>query len=202
MAKIGVNTWRRRARIFRLTGAAAIALGLSSCAVLAPPPQSFDLKAAEVKAHPFQGRIFVAAPSAVPPLDGDLIVVRGADGGLSRVPGARWADRLPALLQSRVAQTFENAGLARQVAMSLEGADYSLGIEIRSFDIDAANRTANVELTGRLVSQAGGRVVAARVFSSSAPVADISGAAAAQALNGALASVLAQIVAWTISTPR
>ena len=148
---------RGRARTALAAGAIALALGFSGCASLAPAPQSFDLRAAHVKARPFSARIFVATPSAIPPLDGDLIVVRAPDGALSRVPGARWADSLPALVRSRLGQTFENAGLARQVALSSEGADLSLAIEIRRFDIDAGTRMAQVELTARLVSRSGGR---------------------------------------------
>jgi cholesterol transport system auxiliary component len=181
--------------------AVALALGLAGCASLAPQPQSFDLHPAQARAHAPRGRIFVATTSAIPPLDGDLIVVRGADGSLSRVPDARWVDRLPPLLQSRLAQTFENAGLARQVSLSSEGAQYSLAMEIRRFDIDSATRTAHVELTARL-AQAGGQIVAAKVFSATEPVADIAGAASAHALDGAMGIVLAQIVGWAAASAR
>jgi cholesterol transport system auxiliary component len=191
----------RKMPISLIAGALALALGLSGCASLAPQPQSFDLHAAHARAQALSGRIFVATPSAVPPLDGDLIVVRGADGGLSRVPGARWADQLPALLQSRLVQTFENAGLARQVTLSAEGAEFNLGIEIRRFDIDSATRTAHVELTARL-ARAGGQIVAAKVFSATEPVGEIAGAASAQALDGAMGQVLAQIVGWAAVSAR
>lgn len=184
-----------------IVGAVALALGLCGCASLAPQPQNFDLHPAQARARTSSGRIYVATPSAVPPLDGDLIVVRGPDGSLSRVPGARWVDHLPALLQSRLAQTFENAGLARQVTLSGEGVQYSLAIEIRRFDIDSATLTAHVELTARL-AQAGGQVVAAKVFSATEPVADIAGAASAHALDGAMGIVLAQIVGWAAVSAR
>jgi cholesterol transport system auxiliary component len=184
-----------------IVAAVALALGLAGCASLAPQPQSFDLHPAQARAHAPSGRIFVATASAIPPLDGDLMVVRGADGSLSRVPGARWADRLPVLLQSRLAQTFENAGLARQVSLSSEGAQYSLAMEIRRFDIDSATRTAHVELTARL-AQAGGQIVAAKVFSATEPVADISGAASAHAFDVAMGIVLAQIVGWAAASAR
>jgi cholesterol transport system auxiliary component len=181
--------------------AVALALGLAGCASLARQPQSFDLHPAQARAHALSGRIFVATASAIPPLDGDLIVVRSPDGSLSRVPDARWADRLPVLLQSRLAQTFENAGLARQVSLSSEGAQYILAMDIRRFDIDSATRTAHVELTARL-AQAGGQIVAAKVFSATEPVADISGAASAHAFDGAMGIVLAQIVGWAAASAR
>ncbi|WP_296713510.1 ABC-type transport auxiliary lipoprotein family protein [Rhodoblastus sp.] len=196
----GTSRFRKKPTSLIVT-AVAFALGLSGCASLAPQPQSFDLHAAQARARSTSGRIFVTTASAIPPLDGDLIVVRGADGSLSRVPDARWVDRLPPLLQSRLAQTFENAGLARQVSLSGEGAQYSLAMEIRRFDIDSATRTAHVELTARL-AQAGGQTVAAKVFSATEPVADIAGAASAHALDGALGIVLAQIVGWAAASSR
>jgi cholesterol transport system auxiliary component len=191
----------RKRPTFLIVGAAALALGLASCASLAPQPQSYDLHSGQVRARAPAGRIYVATPSAIPPLDGDLIVVRAADGSLSRVPGARWVDNLPALLQSRLAQTFENAGLARQVSLSGEGAEFSVTIEIRRFDIDSASRMAHVELTARL-ARSGGQIVAAKVFSATEPVGDIAGAASAHALDGALGIVLAQIVGWAVVAAR
>jgi cholesterol transport system auxiliary component len=184
-----------------VAGAVALSLGLSGCASLAPAPQSYDLSAAHIRARASAARIHVAAPSATPPFDGDLIVVRGADGSLSRVPGARWTDRLPALVESRIAQSFENAGLVRQIAISGEGADYALAIEIRRFDIDAGARMAEVVVTGRLISN-GGQTVAAHVFSASEPVADISGGPAAVALGGAAATVFGEIVNWAVASAR
>jgi cholesterol transport system auxiliary component len=181
-------------------GAVVLAAGLSGCASLAPAPQSYDLSAAHVRARAASATIYVAAPSAVPPLDGDLIVVRGPDGGLSRVPGARWADRLPALVQSRVAQSFENAGLVRQVAVSGEGAAYNLALEIRRFDIDATTRVAEVVVTARLIANGGGGTVAARVFSASEPIGEISGGTAAVALGGAAAKVFGEIVSWAAAS--
>ncbi|WP_374545745.1 ABC-type transport auxiliary lipoprotein family protein [Rhodoblastus sp.] len=202
MTILRAESGRRRTPIGLIAGAMVVALGLAGCGSLGPAPQSFDLSAASAKARGLIARIFVAQPTAVPPLDGDLIVVRGADGSLSRVPGARWADRLPALLQSRAAQSFENAGLIRQVSLSGEGAQFTLALEIRRFGIDAATRTADVELTARLIARSDGQVVAAHVFSASEPVGEIVAGAAAQALDGASEKVLGQIVAWAAGAAR
>jgi len=144
----------------------------------------------------------VATPTVFEPYNSDLIVVRGADGALSRAPGARWADRLPTLLQGRIVQTFENAGLARQVVPQGEPAQYALSVDVRRFDIDAAKRQAVVEVTARLVAESGGRVVAAHVFSGAAPVAEIAGVAPAQALGDAFADVLSRLIPWAASLGR
>ncbi|MGO8739492.1 ABC-type transport auxiliary lipoprotein family protein [Rhodoblastus sp.] len=181
--------------------AALLALGLSGCASLTAP-ERFDLRAAAVHARPSRATFAVPTPSAEGPLDGELIVVRGADGSLSRVPGVEWADRLPSLLQGRIVETFENAGLARQVAVAGGPAQYAVRVEARRFDIDAATHMATVEMTARLVAENGGRIVAAKIFSASAPVAEIAGAAPALALNRALADVLARMIPWAASLGR
>jgi cholesterol transport system auxiliary component len=181
--------------------AAVLALGLAGCASVASS-QSFDLHAAQAKAKPSRAKFVVEAPSIASPLDGDLIVVRGVDGSLSRVPAVRWADRLPVLVQSRTIQTFENAGLARQVIVSGDPGDYRLRVEIRRFDIDAAQRAAEVELTARLVSEASGQVVAAKVFTASEPVMEIAGAGPPQALDRALGVVLSQMVGWAAAAAK
>ena len=94
---------------------------------------------------------------------------------LSRVPGVAWSNPLPELLLGKITASFENAGLAKLIAPA-ESATLVLRIEIRRFDIDAATRQAVVELTARLIANQGGAVVAAHVFSASAPVGEISGA--------------------------
>lgn len=181
--------------------AAVVALGLSGCANLSSP-ERFDLRAAPARARPSAATFVVPTPTAYQPLDSELIVVRGADESLSRVPGVEWADRPPALLQARIVQTFENAGLARQIAVGGGSAQYALRVELRRFDIDAASHSAMVEMTARLVAENGGRTVAAKIFSASEPVDEIAGAAPAMALNRALADVLARMIPWAASLGR
>jgi cholesterol transport system auxiliary component len=162
----------------------------------------FDLQAAPARARPSSATFVVPTPTASDPLDSELIVVRVADGSLSRVPGVEWADRAPALLQGRIVQTFENAGLARQVAVADGSAQYALRVELRRFDIDAASHMATVEMTARLVAETGGRTIAAKIFSASEPVAEIVGAAPPMALNRALADVLSRMIPWAASLGR
>nr|WP_252393801.1 ABC-type transport auxiliary lipoprotein family protein [Candidatus Rhodoblastus alkanivorans] len=169
---------------------------------MSPPPQRFDLRAASARARPSSATFAVPTPTAYDPLDSNLIVVRSADGALSRSPGAEWADRLPSLLRGRIVQTFENAGLARQVAPFGNSAQYALPVEVRRFDIDAATHMAEVELTARLIAEDGGRIVAAKVFSASEPVAEIGGAAPPVALDQALSIVLARMIPWAASLGR
>jgi cholesterol transport system auxiliary component len=138
----------------------------------------------------------VPQPNAAPPLDGDLIVVRESGDRLSALGGAQWVDRLTLLVQSRMIESFENAGLARFVRGDGVSADKRLALEIRRFDIDADSRVARVDISARLVSDSTGATDAAKIFSASEPVADIAGAEPPVALDRAFGRVSRQIVAW------
>ena len=192
---------RRRASIGvlatsgHLVASGLLALALAGCA---STPQNYDLTAAAAHARLPRGTITVDVPTAATPLDGQLIVVREVDDRLASLGGAQWADRLTALVQSRMIETFENAGLLRKMRPSGQPADYRLVLAIRRFDIDAPQRLARVEIAVQLVSD-GGQVRAAKIFSASEPVAEIAGAVPPLALNAALGQVLPQIVAWAVA---
>lgn len=184
----------------RLFLGAGLAVALSGCAALTAP-RRFDLSAAVPKARVGGPSLYVATPQVLEPLGSDLVVVRGPDGALSRVPGVAWSNALPELLRAKITASFENAGLARTIAPA-ESAAYVLRVEIRRFDIDAATRQAVVELTARLIANQGGAVVAAHVFSAQAPVGEISGADPVVALDRALGEVLVKLVPWAASGGR
>ena len=179
--------------------AAALALGLllASCAG-GSVPDTFDLSAARpAPARSMKAQLRVSEPIAAPDLDSDRILVRTGPQEVATLAGAKWADRLPLLVQSRLTQTFENANLLRQVGRRATAfADYDLEIDIRTFELDVARSQVEVDLAVKLVTVAGGRVVAAQIFTAEAPVASTSGAAVAAALDGALSSVMTRIVAF------
>lgn len=191
---------RRALRGRRLVLGLGLAALLTGCASLTAP-QRFDLSPAFPHARAGGASLFVAPPQAVDPLGSDLVVVRGPDGALSRVPGVAWSNPLPELLLGKITASFENAGLAKLIAPA-ESATLVLRVEIRRFDIDAATRQAVVELTARLIANQGGAVVAAHVFSASAPVGEISGADPVVALDRALGEVLVKLVPWAASGGR
>ena len=188
---------RRRASRLAPKAAALLALALAQAlAGCAGPRQNYDLTAAAASARLPHGTLVVDVPTAATPLGGQLIVVREGDDRLASLGGAQWADQLTALVQSRTVQTFENAGLLRNLRLSGQPADYRLVLSIRRFDIDAPQRLARVEIAAQLVTDSG-QVRAAKIFSASEPVAEIAGAGPPLALNGALGRVLPQIVVWT-----
>lgn len=177
-----------------LAATLAATLVLAGCA--GAPQQNFDLHAAPAHVRALRAAgIYVDLPTAAPPLDSDLLVVREGGDLLTRLPGAQWADRLTLLVQNRTTQTFQNAGMLGKLHSSAEAADVRLEMAIRRFDVDAPTRLARVEIAAQLVTGSG-RIIAARIFSASEPVAAIAGAEPPQALDRALGRILRQLVDW------
>lgn len=166
--------------------APALALFLAGCAATRTPT-TYDLSAAAV-GRGVRGTLALETAAVDPPFDDNLIVIRTADG-LQRLGGAQWADSLPRLAQSRVSDSLENAGW--RVG---DTGTARLQIAIRRFEVNAVTREARVELAAQF-SRGGAQ--AARVFAASEPVADISGAAPALALDHAFSRVLADLARWT-----
>jgi cholesterol transport system auxiliary component len=187
------------------TRAARIALALAGALMLAAcggsAPETFDLNSASVRpaeAHKLRAQLSIREPVASLDLDTQRILVRTGPESLAYLSGAQWSDRLPALVQSRLVQTFQNAHLLQSVGRAGSGlaADYSLELDIRAFELDAKAIQANVDIAAKIMETRSGRIVATRIFKSQVPAAGTSGPQASAALDAALSNVMAQIVAF------
>ena len=176
---------------------AALALVLPVAACGGPTLDTYDLSAARPAPEQARGaRLRVAEPMAALDLDSERILVRTGEHQLAVLAGAQWPDRLPAVVQTRLAQSFQNAGLARQVSLSpAAGADYVLDLDIRRFELDVARSRVEIDIAAKLLATKGG-VVAAEIFTAAAPVASTAPATVVAAMNRALASVLKRLVAF------
>jgi cholesterol transport system auxiliary component len=175
------------------------ALVLAGCAGSAP--QTFDLSAAKVAPLAgMRGQLAIREPRASLNVDSNRIVVRTGADSLAYLGGAQWSDRLPALFQAKLVQTFENAHLIKSVSRSGDGisADYVLEVEIRAFELDSDRRTAVIDLAVRKLAAASGKVVGAKLIHVEQPAAGDSGADAASALDAALSSAFTQIVQFAV----
>lgn len=191
--------WRPAKAARPLCVVIGLGLSLAGCGGGAVPA-TFDLSAAD------PGRVgrargaylVVAEPSTVQALDSDRIIIRDSDGSISFLGQAQWADRVPKLFQTRLIQSFENAGWLGRVGRSGDRvvADVQLNTDIRSFSIDAATGQAEVSVTAKLVNDRTGRVRSAKLFTARQPAGAIEGAAAAAAVDRALAVVMGDIVHW------
>lgn len=145
------------------------------------------------------GQLVVMEPNATAPYDTDRLVVTPQPGSVAYLKGAQWAERLPKLLQTRMIEAFDNSQLLRAVGRPGDRlvSTVSLNTEIRRFDIDVQTGQAIIELSAKIVDDARGRIRAARIMSARMPGSAGDGKAAAAALDGALAQVLRELVAWS-----
>lgn len=174
------------------------ALMLAGCG--AEQLASFDLAAvptAKMRAGAIRGVLAIAEPNADGPLDSERIVIRTGPDQLAYLAGAKWADNLPALLQSKIIASFENARLMKSVVRPGGASDYSLHVDVRRFEVNVTDNIARIEMSARIVSDRTGRPVAAKVFSATTPADRTADGKAAEALDAALANVLRQMVSWT-----
>jgi cholesterol transport system auxiliary component len=189
----------RLARFLRLLPVLLAGLAFSLLATCSSAPlATYDLTAASggFAARAGPGQLAILRPDATLPTDSDRIVVRADTLSVAYLTGAQWADKLPALVQSRLIESFQNAHLLRAVGRPGMVADFSLQTSIRRFELDAARSEATVEISAQILGQSG-RIIAGRLFSGTVPVASSDPALVAAALDAALARVMRDIVIWT-----
>lgn len=189
-----------------IAGLFAVSL-LSGCAVLgggSSPLDTYELTAASSsQSGPRRGRaqILIAEPSALKSLDGQNIVIKPAAGEIQYLKGAQWADRLPKVVQAKLAEAFQSTGRVGGVGKPGEGLaiDFQVITEIRAFEIRlGGGDIAYVELFVKILNDRNGTVRAARGFTAQVPVSGSGNAAYAAALDAAFGTATDEIVDWSL----
>ena len=184
---------------------AVLSLCLSGCALLSSPAplDTFELTAPQVRNQPrSRQQVLIAEPSALKALDGENIVIKPSPGVIQYLKGAQWADRLPRIVQARLAETFQSSNAFSGVGKPGEGLaiDYQVVAEIRAFEVRVnGGGRAEVELFVRLLNDRNGVVRASKSFTASAPVSGAGNDAYVQALDAAFGQAATDIVVWTAS---
>ena len=167
-----------------------------------PPPQFLDLRAPrDFPPLPAPaGQIAVADATAPTAFQTQKILSRKTPESPFTLGEAQWTDVTPKLVQLKLVESFENAGLGGAVSRPIDSGqpDFQLLIDVRRFEIDLAAGEAVVELSARLAGK-DGRIAAAKVFHATAPCTAPDGAAAAEGLSAAFDEAAKGIVGWTAS---
>ena len=180
---------------------------MPGCALLgggATPLDTYELTSAspdERGPRHSRTQVLIAEPTALKALDSQNIVIKPSAAEIQFLKGAQWSDRLPKVVQARLAQAFQESGRLGGVGKPGEGLaiDYQIITEIRSFEIrlDGGDR-AEVELFVKVLNDRNGTVRAASSFQATAPVSGTGNAAFTAALDQAFRSASAEIVEWAI----
>ena len=150
-------------------------------------------------ATPPAKQLIVARPTDVVALETQRILVQTGSTIALGFPDVQWSDSTPLILQSKLVESFENAGL-QKVGSDASGltADYTLLIELRAFQIVAGDApTAEIDFTAKL-TDASGAIVATKRFRETAPVAAMQADDAIAAFDKAFGAAAHALVDWTL----
>ena len=145
-----------------------------------------------------ESQLTIAEPTALLVFESRKIPVRPSGDEDSTFANAEWTNSIPKLVQAKIVQTFENAGLLRAVSRPSEGvtADHQLVIDIRTFQLSRQEEpTAEVVFAAKIVSTQG-RIIDARLFQAAVRAKAVNAAAAAAALDEAFGKCVIELVLW------
>lgn len=146
-------------------------------------------------------QILVPEPTALKALDSEQIVIRLSGVEIQYLSKARWSDRLPKMVQSKLVEAYENSGKLGGVGKPGQGLaiDFQIVTDIRAFQVETNGATrGHIEISAKLLNDRNGTVRAQKVFTASAPVSGSDNRAYIGALDVAFAQVAAEIVGWTL----
>src|ERR1700729_2765851 len=177
----------------KFAAASVLVIALSACAS-GPPPTQYALTAATPPpAHAVRAQFRIGQATATADLDSDHILVRESQT-LATLAGAQWPESLPALFRARLAESFQNAGLARWIDGPAANADYEIDLDIRAFELDAQTKEVHIDIAAWVVSLGGGRIKADQIFTLRSPVGSTDPAAVTAAMDQAASTVMTEIV--------
>jgi cholesterol transport system auxiliary component len=178
---------------------------LSGCGGGKATSDTFALSSArEVEGPSAKGKqILIPEPTALKALDSEQIVIRVASAEIQYLGKARWSDRLPKMVQSKLVEAFENSGKLGGVGRPGEGLaiDYQVVGDIRAFEIQQSGGShAHVEISVKILNDRNGTVRAQRVFSADVPVRGSDNPSFVAGLDAAFSRVTTDIVGWTLKS--
>ncbi len=183
-------------------------LALAACGSLTGPRENFTVYtlnpaiAAHSNATTADWQLLIDTPKANDLLDGQRIVV-APDGNQRQVyRGARWAERVPVMLQSIWLRGFESDGRLPGVGRGGSGlrADLILASDLTDFQARYVDGlpVVEIEFHARLIDPRDRRIRTSRRFSASRPAASAEIAQVVAVFEQVLAGMTAELIAWTI----
>ena len=161
----------------------------------------FDLEIADnisLKPSDETWRITIAEPTVQLAYNTDKIMIQAQKGQTTFYPNGRWSDNLPNLVQSKIIQSFENAGLGDKISKPSfsDEEGQKLHIDVRQFHIHQADTAlAKVIFFAKLANQ-DGKVIKTKLIQTTAPVTGANEPAATKALSEAFQKNINTLMNW------
>jgi phospholipid/cholesterol/gamma-HCH transport system substrate-binding protein len=146
-----------------------------------------------------EGQLVIPEPDVVGNVFNDEVAVVTPTGERSTAFQGKWPDTLSRVVQSRIVQSFENAGFLKTLGRQPDGlkVDYQLLIDLRSFEIVTSDTpTAEISFSAKIVGDSG-QILGAKLFNVSMPATITDEAGVSAALNQAFEKVVTELVVWT-----
>jgi cholesterol transport system auxiliary component len=146
----------------------------------------------------------VEVPSASGALDTDSIMVRPSANQIQYLPGARWSENAPVMIQTAIVDALERTNAFRFVGrrpLSAAG-DLALVGSLTDFQAEivpeGAGATVRMTLTARLLREEDAAILASRRFTATATVPDTTDAAIVAGYVAVSQQVLSDLTRWVL----
>lgn len=149
--------------------------------------------------------LIVELPTTTGALDTDRIMIRPNPLQAQYLPGVRWSDPTPVMLQTLMLRSIESTNAYSYVGRRPIGAggDYAILTELVDFQAETSQSddTVSVRLgiTARVLREEDRRIIATRSFESGATAPSAEPLAVVAAFDAAAASLLPAFTDWTLS---
>lgn len=196
-------------RRFALLAALAAVTGCSALSVFeeaSTPLAVYDLRAPDdgpvARSGPLARDVTIELPTASGVLQTDRIMIRPDSVQAQYLPGVRWGDEVPVMMQTLMLRALENTGALRYVGRRpLAGqSDFAVVTELVDFHAQAAGEGAviSIRMTTRIVRERDARIIASRTFQTDAQAGSTQTDALIAAFDAATDAALLEFADWVI----
>ncbi|ABV93784.1 conserved hypothetical protein [Dinoroseobacter shibae DFL 12 = DSM 16493] len=152
--------------------------------------------------------VVIELPTTTGALQTDRIMIRPDPLQAQYLPGVRWGDATPVMVQTLMLRTLEASGRLGYVGrrpLGING-DYAVLTEIVDFQAEAVpegpGAVVVLSLIGRVVRESDLRIMGTRRFAVQVPVASVSEAEVIAGFDQAAQQLFAEHGAWVLSVVR
>ncbi len=188
--------------ILLLTGCGGI-LGLGGT----QPLDAYELRAPAQMAQATRTlarSLVIETPGGGGAVGTDRILIRPTPLQAAYLPGARWTDEAPLMVQGLMVRAFEDTNALRYAGRrALPGgfSDFMLVSDLTDFQAEVLaddSVQVRVRLTARVVRDDDGQVLATRTFQATAPATSDDALQVVEAFNAATSAVLRDLTGWAL----
>lgn len=206
------TAWVRGLMVAALMSAVAGCSALTALGDASTPLDVYELRVTDITATR-QGRpapvdVTVEVPTTSGAFETDRIMIRPNPLQAEYLPGARWGEVTPVMLQTLLLRSIEATQGVRYVGRRPLGAsgDFAIVTELTDFQAelkdDRDNAEVRIKFISRIVRERDAHIAATRTFQSTASSSSIETQAIVEAFDRATRRVLPEFSAWVLSATR